>query len=103
MESKSKVTNEFIYETEVESYMYKTNLQMPGDGRGGINWEIGINICTTIYKIGTPQAVEWERTCLPSRRHRVDPCVMKIPGRRGWLPTPVFTWRIPWREEHGRL
>ena len=54
MESKSKVTNEFIYETEVESYMYKTNLQMPGDGRGGINWEIGINICTTVYKIGTP-------------------------------------------------
>ena len=28
--------------------------------------------------------------CLQCRKHRFDPWVRKIPGRREWQPTPVF-------------
>ena len=45
-----------------------------------------------------------EPTCQCGRRKRprFDPWVGKIPWRRKWQPTPVFTsiyaWRIPWTE-----
>ena len=45
-----KGTNELIYKTEVDTQMQKTNLWLPGDKRkGGINWEIGTDICTLLY------------------------------------------------------
>ena len=47
-----------------------------------------------------------EPACL-RRRHkrlRFDPWVRKIPGRRAWQPTPVFSpGDIPRTEEPGRL
>ena len=50
MESKQKGTNELIYKTEIELQMKKTNLRLPkGKEGGGINWEIGIDICTLLY------------------------------------------------------
>ena len=45
-----KGTNELIYKTEIESEMQKTKLWLPGQkGRGGIHWEIGIDIYTLLY------------------------------------------------------
>ena len=42
--------NELIYKTEIESQMQKTNLWLlRGKERGGINWEIGINIYALLY------------------------------------------------------
>ena len=46
---KEKGTNELIYKTEVESWMQKTNLWLPGGAGGGINWKIGIDIYTLLY------------------------------------------------------
>ena len=37
---KKKVTNEFIYKTEIELQMQKTNLWLPG-GKGGGRDELG--------------------------------------------------------------
>ena len=43
-------TNEFIYKTEIESQTLRTNLWLPkGKGKGGINWEFGINTYTLPY------------------------------------------------------
>ena len=42
-------TNKLIYKTEVESQMQKTNLWLPGDWWGEINWEIGTDINTPLY------------------------------------------------------
>ena len=51
MESKKKKgTNELIYKTEVEAQMQKTNLWLPGDKGGGINWETGTDIYTLLIK-----------------------------------------------------
>ena len=33
---------------------------------------------------------QWQRICLPSRRHELYPWVGKIPWRRKWQPTPVL-------------
>ena len=33
---------------------------------------------------------EGKNICLECRRHGFDPWIRKIPGRREWLPTPVF-------------
>ena len=44
--------NEHIYKTEIELQRWKTNLWLlwlPGGKRGGINWEIGTEICTLLY------------------------------------------------------
>ena len=46
---KKNGTNALIYKTEIGSPIQKTNLQLPGEGRGGINWRIGINIYTLLY------------------------------------------------------
>ena len=40
-------TNEFIYKTETESQIQKTNLWLPEKWR--IYWEIRINIYTPLY------------------------------------------------------
>ena len=37
------------------------------------------------------QAAQWWRICLPSRRHMFDPWVRKIPWRRKWIATLVFS------------
>ena len=42
--------------------------------------------------------------CRRHKRRRFDPWVRKIPGRRAWQPTPVFSpGDIPRTEEPGRL
>ena len=33
---------------------------------------------------GASQVAQWQRICLPSRRHRFDPRVRKIPWKRKW-------------------
>ena len=45
-------TSKPIYKTKIESHMYKANLQLPRSKAGGIHWEIGIEVYTTIYEIG---------------------------------------------------
>ena len=35
--------------TRIELQMWKTNLWLPGVRGGGINWEIGTDICTLLY------------------------------------------------------
>ena len=30
------------------------------------------------------EVAQWQRICLPSRRHRFDPRVRKIPWKRKW-------------------
>ena len=50
---------------------------------------------------------QWSRIHLWCRRcrrcHGFDLWVGKIPWRRAWQPTPVFSpWRIPWTEEPDR-
>jgi len=43
-------TNELIYRREIDSQTQKTNFQLPkGKGKGGINWELGINRYTLLY------------------------------------------------------
>ena len=37
------------------------------------------------------QVTQWWRICLPSRRHMFDPWVRKIPWRRKWIATLVFS------------
>ena len=37
------------------------------------------------------QVAQWLRICLQCRRCRSDPWVRKIPGRRKWQPTSVFS------------
>ena len=47
---KKKDTNEIIYGTEIDPQTEITNLWLPkGEGGGGINWEVGINIYTPLY------------------------------------------------------
>ena len=46
---KKKGTNKLIYKTEIESQMWKTNLQLPGGKWAGINWETEIDIHTRLY------------------------------------------------------
>ena len=46
---KKKGTNEPVYKTEVQLWMQKTNMWLPGYKGGGINWEIGIDIYTLLY------------------------------------------------------
>ena len=33
---------------------------------------------------GASQVAQWQRICLPSRKHRFDPWVRKIPLRKKW-------------------
>ena len=58
-----------------------------------------------MYVCGASPVTQWERICLQFRRHEFHPGVGKIPWRRAWQPTPVFSlaWRSPWTEEPGRL
>ena len=45
-----KDTNEFIFKTEIDSQIQKTNLRLPkGKGEGGINQEFEINGYTLLY------------------------------------------------------
>ena len=48
------------------------------------------NWTTTKVRMSASQVAQWRRTHLPSRRHRFDPWVRKIPWRRKWQLTPVF-------------
>ena len=41
--------------------------------------------------------------CKRPRRHGFDPWFRKIPRRRKWQPTPVFSWKIPRTVEPGGL
>ena len=49
LESKKNGTNEPIYKTEIESQIQKTNLCLPRERGGGINWETGVDIYTPVY------------------------------------------------------
>ena len=45
-----KYMNEFIYKAEVELWMQKANLWLPGEkDEGGINWEIWTDLYTWLY------------------------------------------------------
>ena len=45
-----KDTNELICSTETDSQTLKTNLSLPkGTGTGGMDWGVGIGICTVWY------------------------------------------------------
>ena len=41
--------------------------------------------------------------CRRCKRHGFDPWVRKVPWRRAWQPTPVFSPREYDRQEPGRL
>ena len=43
-------TNELTYKTEIKLQIQKI-LWLPGVSDGGTNWETGIDIYTTIYKV----------------------------------------------------
>ena len=47
---------------------------------------------------GAPLVVQWQRFCLPTKRHGFDPWVGKIPQRSKWKPGPVFLTR----KSHGQ-
>ena len=49
LESKKNGTNEPIYKTEIESQIQKTNLWLPRERGGGMNWETGVDIYTPVY------------------------------------------------------
>ena len=52
----------------------------------------------------TPGGSDGKSVCLQCTRPGFDPWVGKIPWRRKWQPTPsILAWKIPWREEPGRL
>ena len=45
-----KDTNELICSIETDSQTLKTNLSLPkGTGTGGMDWGVGIGICTVWY------------------------------------------------------
>ena len=44
--------------------------------------------------MGLPWWLRGQSVCLQCRRPRFDPWVGKIPWRRKWQPTPVFTYFI---------
>ena len=48
---KKKNTNELICKTEIDSQTQKTNLGLPKGkgGKGGINYEFGVNRYTVLY------------------------------------------------------
>ena len=53
---------------------------------------------------GTASGKEPARKCRGPKIHGFDPGVGKIPWRRAWQPTPVFSaGESPWTEEPGRL
>ena len=43
---KIEASNEFIYKTEIELQMQKTNLKSLGGDGGGVNWKTGIETYT---------------------------------------------------------
>ena len=49
MWNKKGGTNETIYKTEVKPQMWKTNLCLPGNREGVINWEPGTDIYILLY------------------------------------------------------
>ena len=74
----------------------KTPQQLSTEGVGG-GWGRGP---ATLYNCRSTWVLSWGRAspmtqkvkniCLECRRHGFDPWIRKIPGRREWLPTPVF-------------
>ena len=57
---------------------------------------VKLGVMRNWFEITTSYKEQWvsliaqpERTHLQSRRHRLHPCIRKIPWM-GWLPTPVF-------------
>ena len=47
-----KDTNELIYKTEINSQTQETkSCYQRGKAGGGINWELGINMQITMYKV----------------------------------------------------
>ena len=56
--------------------------------------------------VGFPRWLSGKESACQCRRREFDPWVGKIPWRRVWQPTPVFSslvWKIPWTEEPGGL
>ena len=48
--------------------------------------------------MGAPLVAQWQRICLPTKRHGFDSWVGKIPQRSKWKPGPVFLTR----KSHGQ-
>ena len=44
-----KYTNELIYKTEIDPQTQKTNICLPKESWGGINWDYGINRYTLLH------------------------------------------------------
>ena len=65
--------------------------------------------CYLILGVGGTGLSRWLDSKEPAcqwQKHKTcgfDPGVGKIPWRRAWQPTPVFSRRIPWTEEPGKL
>ena len=49
-----------------------------------------LRIKASPHPLGLPWWLGWSRICLQCRRTGFYPWVREIPGRRDWLPTPVF-------------
>ena len=73
------------------------------------------HVCWLCDQLLLPVLLDWrglpwwlsgkESVCSARRgkRQGFDPWVGKIPWRKEWIPTPEFSWRIPWAEEPGGL
>ena len=59
---------------------------------------------TYVHIYGVPWWLRWYRIRLQCRRPGFDPWFGKIPWRKAWQPTPVFSaGESPWTEEPGGL
>ena len=57
-----------------------------------------------VFIYGLPWWLRWERIGLQCGRPGFNPWLGKIPWRRAWQPTPVFSpGEPPWTKEPGRL
>ena len=65
-----------------------------------------LNQGLAMSKRGFPRGTsgnEPTQQCRRQKRWGLDPWVGKIPWRRVWQSSNILSWRIPWRDEPGRL
>ena len=60
---------------------------MTGGLRGGINWEVAINIYTLL---GFPGGSAGKESACNAGDLGLIPGLGRSPGKKEWLPTPVF-------------
>ena len=75
-----------------------------GMGAGGRRDMGNARSCPFIWPPSDTSGKEPAWWCRRHKRYRFDPWVRKIPWRRAWQHTPVFSpGESPWTEETGRL